>query len=599
METKAGVKCEYKNDKTPLENKGNLVLFPGAIYSPSGWNGEAFVCKESILQNDTVVYGDLNILKDLNLNGKELVVEGNLNHCNGIININGGRLIVKGDFLQKRKVWDDEGIHDYESAFYLKMNNELDYVLVYGDYINESSYINDEDILTAGTMEIKGDYKQIGIDRNFVSKDSHKVILSGEKMQNVYVTNPWDCCFNILELKNSKGINFESRVLVKKEIIPTQINIENKQNLFLSLDVYSGLSQWSYAALGYNCYLKDDIYEMENLCIVGNLDLRGKTIIVNENVTMEFGEINFNGGTIVVKGTLNQKNGKINIGADGVLSIEGDVLQRDGTTAIGEGGKCRIGGSVIQQGGNIKIGGGRLEVNGDYRQSPIISNSENKETPPNNFLEMNNEKDYVFIGGSYIAYSTFQGYLYGGTMEVKGDIIQLSSENYSATVNSFRCSGSHRVILSGDKQQSISFKNPWDSYFNILEIANTSKEGVKFDSLVIFKTKYINNGVPVINPQNLRLTDGAVYTLPEWQGDLNISSKLRLNADLTVMEDVNLSTELDLMGKILIVNGDLNINEGSIAFNSGTIIVKGNVNHNGKVTVLYGGVYKIEGDLNI
>jgi hypothetical protein len=90
---------------------------------------------------------------------------------------------------------------------YLKMVNEADYVKVGGSFSTYSWY-NHTEYLTAGTMEVKGDFIQKGYSGssnssyNFKASGTHKVILSGSEKQAVSFNYPQYSNFNTLELRN-------------------------------------------------------------------------------------------------------------------------------------------------------------------------------------------------------------------------------------------------------------------------------------------------------------------------------------------------------------------------------------------------------------
>ena len=65
------------------------------------------------------------------------------------------------------------------------MINDIDHVLVYGDFYFQSSNQHKE-LLTAGELEIKGDFRQIeGVSHNFNPSGSHTVVFSGNEKQTV------------------------------------------------------------------------------------------------------------------------------------------------------------------------------------------------------------------------------------------------------------------------------------------------------------------------------------------------------------------------------------------------------------------------------
>jgi parallel beta-helix repeat protein len=111
---------------------------------------------------------------------------------------------------------------------------------------------------------------------------------------------------------------------------------------------------------------------------------------------------------------------------------------------------------------------------------------------------MGNEDDYVLVEGDFLTKSSYSnsnsyGSLYtniftAGTLEVKGDFSQ-----YRGDYRNFYTSGTHRVLLSGNKKQRVYFQSPNKSHsnFNILEITNSS--GVTFESSIVVTQLFNHN----------------------------------------------------------------------------------------------------------
>ncbi|MDO6721635.1 hypothetical protein Q4575_19755, partial [Psychrosphaera sp. 1_MG-2023] len=162
-------------------------------------------------------------------------------------------------------------------------------------------------------------------------------------------------------------------------------------------------------------------------------------------------------------------------------TINGDVLLKGKTLNL-NGRSLTIKGNLIHSGGNLLVNNGRLEVEGDYRIQKPDTESETGYTYSSGVLRMENVDDYILVHGDFVMDSRYGGfdthssssyYIYNGdwltagTLELKGDLTQLSTsttdtvsyleryyphENFQATV-------SHKVILSGESKQVISFED--------------------------------------------------------------------------------------------------------------------------------------------
>ena len=157
------------------------------------------------LYSDKVIDGDLIISEDVDLNGCTLTVHGNLYLEGGTLYIDGGTLIVDSSFRIQTRVgkWDVK-----ESEGCLKMTKSADSVLVKGSFITQSTSQNQ---LTAGKLEVKGDFSQISTnasESNFAAGGSHLTILSGTKKQSVTFESFPSSYFNKLELTKYKGTGY-------------------------------------------------------------------------------------------------------------------------------------------------------------------------------------------------------------------------------------------------------------------------------------------------------------------------------------------------------------------------------------------------------
>ena len=165
---------------------------------------------------------------------------------------------------------------------------------------------------------------------------------------------------------------------------------------------------------------------------------------------------------------------------------------------------------------------------------------------------MTNENDYVLVGGNFYdrAYYSQSGQLTAGVLEVKGNFTEAgyNEKDFYATNN-------HKTIFSGNAKQTVSFDN-LVSRFNIVEIRNTSEDGVVFSTPVTIDT-VIDNGC------NVTFANG------ERAGWI-------LESDETFEGDLFLARgTLDLNGNKLNVTGNLIHSGGTILVNGGTLEVQG------------------------
>lgn len=164
--------------------------------------GELILCVIFPLVEDVKIECDLEYVgSNLDLDGHNLIVTGNFTQTSGdlksTININKGKLKVNGNYTINTNP-------QFESYSYtkLQMTNEEDYVFVGGNFTTYST-ADQSDCLTAGTIEVKGDFTQKSSDGsslNFAASGTHKTILSGDSVQTITFEAPTTSSFNILKL---------------------------------------------------------------------------------------------------------------------------------------------------------------------------------------------------------------------------------------------------------------------------------------------------------------------------------------------------------------------------------------------------------------
>lgn len=295
----------FKNENSKVTNGRNIILTSGARIFGSQCNNDVTVSGGK-LESDVHIVGTCYTSNGFDLNGYTLKVDGDLFLSSGQLYINTGDLIVGGDFRMESVAFADDGtMQTSYSNGSLKMTDTRDYVCVNGDFIDYSN-VSHKDILTAGILEIKGDFneKLYKAGDNFTCANQHKVILSGDKHQQVSFEST-NCRFNILELKNasSEGVAFKT---------------EAYYNSFIPND-----SKYTFE-IGYTegwTLSEDEIYEGNFLLSDGDLNLNGHTLTVKGNVVQTGGTMNINGGELVVEGSYRIQSADGNQGANAYLKM--------------------------------------------------------------------------------------------------------------------------------------------------------------------------------------------------------------------------------------------------------------------------------------
>lgn len=291
---------------------------------------------------------------------------------------------------------------------------------------------------------------------------------------------------------NCNGTVYESDVISTDH---TLSNLEGGSEYFISV----------------NAYNKDRILvgTSNEICVYTDLIIRGDTIL-NKNITVENLYIN--------SGTLNE-NGY-------TITVKNDLYIGNGT---------------------LYVNGGNIYVENNFNQKSTNSSYSY------GYLKMINPNDYISVNGDYYCYAYYnhEGYLTDGVLEVKGNFTQ---ERYSSPYN-FYSNGTHKVILSGENKQTISFDSI-ESCFNVLDVQNFSSEGIVFTTPVTINTLN-RNGCNV------------VFANGEQSGWI-------LNEDEIYTGDLNLSTgTLDLNGHKLTITGNLIHSGGTILVNGGELEIQG------------------------
>ncbi|MCI5129652.1 MAG: hypothetical protein D3907_14465, partial [Candidatus Electrothrix sp. AUS3] len=488
----------------------------------------------TIYEDEVVVQGGYSLeAGTLDLNGRTLIIMGDLIHSGGMLNVNGGKLIVKGDYRIQKK--EGEG-YTYSNGL-VKMDNAADHILVEGDFVMDSRFQHKENYLSAGTVEIKGNFIQKSTSGtgyyNFSPEGQHKVILSGSGPQSVNFEDAGTSHFNILEITNPD---------------PSQITFNHGEPTTSNI-VYSG-----------------DVLTLRDV----NIGLVGLTLPMDMKLI-------FSEGFAFELGTGTDSHERLNLNGH-TLTVEGDF---------------------IHSGSMLNINGGKLIIKGDYRLQK--ETDDGGYTYSNGTVKMSNETDYILIEGDFVMDSKWthngvcgtQGFS-AGMLEIKGDFSQKSSAYSSGLVcnsqSNFQAKGTHRTLLSGLGLQQVTFEDAGASRFNILEITNPDPTQIVFspaepttsnivcDGLLTLRDLNIGQvGMKLIRDMKVVLSEGAAFGLYGETLDLN-GHTLTVEGDLLQSGGM-----LNINGGKLIVKGDYRIQKqaenGSYTYSSGYLRMVNEADH--------------------
>ena len=431
----------------------------------------------------------------------------------GTVTVNGGNLVVEGNYQIESKR-ETEGTDVYgKSRGTLIMTDNEDYVKVKGNFV-QGSIASHKSKLTAGTLEVQGNFtqKQYVSYENFAAGGTHKVLLSGEEKQEVNFANTGIgySYFAGLEITNEseEGVVFGGN----RAMAAGAVNDHgNKTSGYLMLVKTTTFENHTFHG---NLYYTESMTTPEELTVTGNVTIGNRVYL---------------GADFAV--------GKdLTIASD--LELNGNQLEVDG--------------NIHHTSGTFFIDGGKAVCQGDYTVG------DNWYTY--NYLRMTNSADYFCVNGNVLMNNrySYRDFLTAGTWEIKGDFTQKTS------INSSNCmaGGTHTTIFSGSKKQTIRFDSV-NSYLNIVELRNTSEEGIYSDT-TIHANQLINYGSKISYGN---------HSVSGWT----------LTDDMVIEDDLYIADgTMDLNGHNLTVNGNLILGAGELKINGGFLNVTKDVRIQGE-----------------
>lgn len=424
------------------------------------------------------------------------------------------------------------------------MTNEEDYVAVGGNFtsLTSATYFN------AGTLEVKGDFTTTAV---LCATGTHKTILSGDSKGSLSMNQLEDYVVIHGDMyvetdadtrgKMTEGtLELKGSFIQKKTVSRYSFVSQGNHKLLYSGERAQTISMED-SAVGYSGLNHVELTNQseEGICfenrplIAGTVTDRARKVTgqIGVSATTQFTENYFSGSVYTLQAIQIKTGQEWTIGGElvvaGSLTVNGKVYVK-GNVQIGANNFYYS--EIIMQNGSLCVDGNLEHINTSSRKN----------------LHMKNESSYVLVRGDFVFYPGNIGTFQAGTLEVKGDF---------TTGNTFGATGSHKLILSGDKKQTITTLD--GSYFNIIELQNYSQEGV-YSAKALLKKQLIRNGCKLVYGE---LEGGFGYTL---------------NADETISGNfVLIDDTLDLNGHTLLVKGNLVHAAGEIKLNGGTLIVEG------------------------
>ena len=252
-----------------------------------------------------IVEGNCNVISSCSLENLDLDIEGDCNVDDyAVLAFGGSNVTVDGDMNC--------------NSGHLHMVNESDTLRVNGSLMLGEGYgTNSEHEMTAGTVEVKGDftskYKRDNSPYGYYETANHKTVFSGDKTQKIsFVESSEVNQFNgNLELKNPE-INFATPIY--SLTVNNDMNITKTDNL--EIKTILNLEKGSLVTNG-NVHAKTMNIESRKNNIKGNLQVEG-------NVSFGEGSLTIDGNTEITQGNLHMKNDSDNLLVKGNLILGED-----------------------------------------------------------------------------------------------------------------------------------------------------------------------------------------------------------------------------------------------------------------------------------
>ena len=493
-----------------MEFKGNVTDYTGNTFRCSGTHKVSFTsprrqvvefanssaCFQTVKSSYNVQFKTLGI-KQLT---ESVTILGPVEKIWNKLDLNGKTMTINGNVdalmsdidLNGGNLYVTGNFHQLDPAIYFNGGS----LRVSGNYTLCSDERNPDNSYkpSNGWLKMENEKDRLYVTGNFSTRSNNTSVLSAGRMQ--FWGNVTDYTGNTLK---ASGTHLALFTASKKRNV---VDLQNGSR-FQSINVTYG--QVQFKQLGVNTLTS-------NVAIYGNVDdIRNK--------------LDLNGHTMTIYGSVNKVSSEIDLNG-GKLIVTGDFHQVD---------PC------------VNFNGGTLEVQGNYNIESPDKEADNKTPKPSNgWLKMENKSDKLIVGGAFSARSNNTSVLSNGIMEFRGNVTDY-------TGNTIRCSGEHKAVFSGSKNQIVDLKHSSACFESI----RTVNQNVTFRQMGIH-----------------RLTENVVLT-----GDTEeIWNKLDLcGYSMLIQGNVNnVSSDITLNRGTLTVTGNLLQTNPAVYFSKGTLEVKGN-----------------------
>ncbi len=435
----------------------------------------------TIVKKSTTLSGHTNITGDL-------IIESELK-------LGGYNLGVSGNVLMKGNVDLQGGTFTVSGNFH-QANNAIKInqgsLKVNGNYFISETEDQNEHKPCYGTIVMENDKDRFVVGGDFwASSFNTSSLKAGEMSFNGNVTdyrgNTFRCdgthVVNLIEARNGSVVDLQNNASF--EAIRT-----------------NGVGQVRFKQLGINKLVSDVVIsgDIEDLCT--RLDLNGHTMTIKGSVNKMTADIDINGGKLLVTGDFHQIN------------------------------PC------------VKLNKGTFEVEGNYTIDDGKTGSDGNPSPSYGTIKMENEKDYMYVHGTFSACSYNTSSLTAGLMEFKGNVTDYRG-------NTLRASKDHTAKFSG---------------FGNTQVVDLQNKNGCLENVICDHTSFTHIG--------FRKLKNSIFV-----GEVGeIWNDLDLNGNwITVTGSVgNISGNIDINGGMFAVNHDCNLENSRIYLNGGRFEVDGN-----------------------